>query len=274
MNNTENGDMIKALETRIKHLENELKLSKDEYGHAISKYYDLYINMENKVKEESLKLAESEKKYRRIFERIQDVYFETDTKGNILEISPSVFTVSGYTREELIGTPIDNFFRDPAGKNTAIETIIKLKQLKDYEIDLNDKTGNCLQCSVNGILIKDRNDNPFKIVGIFRSIKDQKLANEEKIKREKLQGVIETAGAVCHELNQPLYAISGYSELLLMDIPPEDPMHDTVRQIKSQVDRMGDITKKMMNITRYETMEYAGGTRIIDINKSSGENGE
>jgi hypothetical protein len=34
--------------------------------------------------------------------------------------------------------------------------------------------------------------------------------------RERLQGVFEMAGAVCHELNQPLMAISGYTDFLAM----------------------------------------------------------
>jgi signal transduction histidine kinase len=41
--------------------------------------------------------------------------------------------------------------------------------------------------------------------------------------REKLQAVLELAGAVCHELNQPIQAILGHSELLLMDLPKTVP---------------------------------------------------
>ncbi len=40
----------------------------------------------------------------------------------------------------------------------------------------------------------------------------------ELVEKEKLQGVIEMAGAVCHELNQPMQVVSGVSELLMMDI--------------------------------------------------------
>jgi hypothetical protein len=40
-------------------------------------------------------------------------------------------------------------------------------------------------------------------------------------------------------------------------------------KIKSQVDRMGAITKKLMGITSYKTREYVGGRQIIDIDKAS-----
>ena len=38
----------------------------------------------------------SEEKYRKIFENVQDVVFQTDDKSVIINISPSVFRVFGY----------------------------------------------------------------------------------------------------------------------------------------------------------------------------------
>jgi C4-dicarboxylate-specific signal transduction histidine kinase len=90
----------------------------------------------------------------------------------------------------------------------------------------------------------------------------------ERMKKEKLKGVIETSGAVCHELNQPLQSILGLAELVMMNIKEDDPHYGKMKKIKAQVERMGDITKKIMGITTYETMEYLD-SRIIDINKAS-----
>jgi len=88
--------------------------------------------------------------------------------------------------------------------------------------------------------------------------------------KEKLQGVVEMAGAICHELNQPLMAISGYSELLLMDMPADNFQHKSLKKIKAQVDRVGDITRKLMCITRYKTKNYLN-KNIIDINAATVE---
>ena len=59
--------------------------------------------------------------------------------------------------------------------------------------------------------------------------------------QEKLQGVLEMAGAVCHELNQPLQSVSGFSEMLLMDMKTGDPNADTLQKIKGGVDRIDQI---------------------------------
>jgi len=88
----------------------------------------------------------------------------------------------------------------------------------------------------------------------------------------KLQGVLEMAGAVCHELSQPLQVVSGYSQLLLTDLSESDPKYATLKTIKEGIDRMGALTRKIMNVTKYKTKDYLGGkSKIVDIDQSSGK---
>ncbi|BBO84323.1 response regulator [Desulfosarcina ovata] len=113
---------------------------------------------------------------------------------------------------------------------------------------------------------------PFETRSLMVSIEialHRHRSETERIYREKLQAVLETAGAICHELNQPMMAISGHTELLIATLDPNDPLYPKIEKIKSQVQRMGAITHKLMGITRYETRDYAMGERIVDLDKSS-----
>ena len=86
--------------------------------------------------------------------------------------------------------------------------------------------------------------------------------------KEKFQGVLEMAGAVCHEMNQPLQVAGILSELILSDMASENPLYPTVGKIKGQIDRMGEITRKLMSFTRYKTKDYLK-CKIIDIKHAS-----
>jgi len=88
------------------------------------------------------------------------------------------------------------------------------------------------------------------------------------LEKEKLQGVIEMSGAVCHEMNQPLQVVSGIAELLMMDIEENSPQYEKVIMLKEQTERMGAITNKLMKITSYKTKAYLD-RNIIDIDQSS-----
>lgn len=92
---------------------------------------------------------------------------------------------------------------------------------------------------------------------------------DEQMEREKLQGVLEMAGAVCHELNQPLQSVSGFSELLLMDAVASDPNYECLKSIKMGIERIGKLTRRIMEITRYRSKPYPGGISIIDIEGAS-----
>ena len=91
----------------------------------------------------------------------------------------------------------------------------------------------------------------------------------ELMQREKLRGVLEMAGATCHEFNQPMQVISGYCELLLKQVPKGGQVYAQVAKILDAVDSMIKVTRKLQSITRYETREYIKGSMIIDIDKAS-----
>lgn len=86
--------------------------------------------------------------------------------------------------------------------------------------------------------------------------------------RERLQGVLEMAGAACHELNQPLQSVAGFSELLLLDLATGDPNYETIKLIKAGIDRIGELTRRMQKITRYQAKSYLR-SRIVDIEQAS-----
>jgi len=97
------------------------------------------------------------------------------------------------------------------------------------------------------------------------TIAESKHAEKERAEKERLQGVVEMAGAVCHELNQPIQTISGLTELMIMRADADDPMVGYTNKIKAQADRMGKITAKLTNVATYRTKAHDGLTRIIDI---------
>ena len=101
------------------------------------------------------------------------------------------------------------------------------------------------------------------------SIKKRRQLEEERLRRERLEGVVEMAGGACHELNQPLQTLFGYCHMLLKHLPEDSPLFGEIKEIKKSIDQLGNITHKIMHITRYETKEYIGGSKIIDIDKAS-----
>ncbi len=151
---------------------------------------------------------------------------------------------------------------------------VAIKSGNDYDND--DSVFTCKSGLLMPVSITCRSvfkDNTLDgAVMAFRDITEQKNSEKEKILNEKLQGVLEMAGAICHEINQPLMVLSGYAEIMQQDLlngrSEKKIETEYTTQILTQVDRLGSITSKLMNITNYQTKKYLNG-KIIDIDKSS-----
>ena len=106
------------------------------------------------------------------------------------------------------------------------------------------------------------------LIESISDITELKRAELERLEKEKLQALVETAGAVCHEMNQPLMGISGYGELALMELDAGHPVRPEIEKVLEQVGRMTEITRKLMRITNYRTKAYLSG-KILDIDSST-----
>jgi PAS domain-containing protein len=98
----------------------------------------------------------------------------------------------------------------------------------------------------------------------FRDITDRRRMDEEVRHSEKLAAALEMAGAVCHELNQPLQVISARVDLLRMQ-RSNDPVSKTLQVISDHVLKMGAITRKIMGLEKYSNRKYIGDIKITDI---------
>lgn len=116
--------------------------------------------------------------------------------------------------------------------------------------------------------VMDHRDEHDGSVAVLSDLTEKNRAAQNRIQKERLEGVLETAGAVCHEFNQPLQAISGYTELMAMKLDGHDARF-YIEKLTEQIGRMRDITDKLQGVTRYETKDYAGNTKIIDIHRAS-----
>jgi len=194
---------------------------------------------EHKRTEEALR--ESEIKYRRIFESLEDLYYQADERGIIRVLSPSLFRLTGWKAEELIGRPATDVYVDPSARETLLSLLSKDKYVKDYELQLKRKDGSTLQMSVGAQLLFSEQGHPIGVAGILRDISERKAA-EERIHQTNLQLAEATSRAkemalqaeaasrakseflanMSHEIRTPLNGVIGMTGLLLdTDLAPE-----------------------------------------------------
>lgn len=107
------------------------------------------------------------------------------------------------------------------------------------------------------------------IVEAARDITGQVLLEKEQLERMKLEGVVEMAGTAAHRLNTPLFTALCTSQMLREDLTGE--MAEEMDTVIANLKRMGELTREMTSVTGYESKEYVGDTRIVDLKSDSGD---
>jgi PAS domain S-box-containing protein len=189
-------------------------------------------------------------------------------------INAKAISYAGYTPEELIGKDVSSIIHLEDREMVREKTRDMLKGVDTTPCEYRVVTKQGQIKWVMQTLTSIQYEGKRAFLGNAMDISDRKRVEEEQRRLEKLQGVLEIAGTVCHEMNQPMQIISGYTELLLRNTSEDDPVYEKLNTIKNQIFRMAAITKKLMMIRDYEYRDYAGISRIIDIHGEDIERSE
>jgi two-component system cell cycle sensor histidine kinase/response regulator CckA len=121
-------------------------------------------------------LRESEGKYRRIFENVQDVFFQVDEQGKIIDISPSIERYSEYAREELVGRPVTDVYANPSDRGKLLAMMSERGEVVDFEIQLRSKSGRLVTTSVNAHVLYNESGEQLGIEGSLRDMSERRRA--------------------------------------------------------------------------------------------------
>lgn len=267
----EERSIEKELETRkgVRHFQIKIKRMldiSDKYSGAIVVFHDVTeLKYAEKAMQETMLWLKS------TFNALEEAVFITTRDRKLVDVNKAAERIFGYTRSEFTELPVEALHVDPAHyeefRRRALAAFKKDRTLS-IEFKAKRKNGDIFPSEHTVAQLKNDQGEVVGVLSVLRDITDRKQAENMLRDSERMKGVLEMAGAVCHEMNQPLMAVSGYSELLEMDLKPGDPLVTKIAKIRTYIDRLAEITRRLMRITRYETKTYLDGT-IIDIQKSS-----
>ncbi|MBK8926640.1 MAG: PAS domain S-box protein [Crocinitomicaceae bacterium] len=130
-------------------------------------------------------VEESNFRFRKIFESIQDIYYQTTTGGIITMVSPSVEKLLGYTPEEVIGKHISFLYVLPKIRDLKFAKQNIVGEIREFEASLVHKDGSEVIVSVNLSKLFDAQNQFYAVQGLIRDITEKKkqeinLENQRK----------------------------------------------------------------------------------------------
>jgi PAS domain S-box-containing protein len=187
---------------------------------------------------------------RSLIESNIDALMTTDPLGIITDVNQQMETLTGYTREQLIGSPFRNYFTDPGRAEEGIRQVLRENRVTNFELTALSKSGKQTVVSYNAVTF---NDPAGTLQGVFAAARDiteqkkleQKLRDQQAYNRGLIESsadgliTVDPSGTIT-DVNDRMCQMSGYGRAELIGSPfagQAAPDHSNERQALAVVDQ-------------------------------------
>lgn len=180
-------------------------------------------------------IKQSEKKYHKLVDTMQEGLAVQDKNGNLSFINNRGCEMLGYTRKEIIGKSVKILF-DAENNKILSEQMIKRKKGEhaSYEIAWLRKDGSTINTIISPNPTFDEKGNFIESIAVFRDISKEKEIDKAKT---------EFVSLASHQLRTPLSTVKWYAEMLLA----------------------GDAGKLSVEQKQYAQEIYHGNQRMVEL---------
>jgi PAS domain S-box-containing protein len=209
-------------------------------------------------------LRASEELFRALVENSSDALLLVDAEARITYIAPSSARHLGWRSDQIVGRSIFDFLhpddRELVGARMA-ETLQNPTSPVMAEVRFLHADGSWrIMESVGVNHIAD--PSVGAIVLNARDITDRRKLEVQLRQAQKMEAVGQLAGGVAHDFNNLLTAILGYCNLMLDDIPREDPIRADLEEIRSAGERAAALTRQLLAFSRRQMLQ----PQVVDLN--------
>ncbi len=189
-----------------------------------------------------------EGKYKKTIESSIDGFWIVDIKGGFLEVNEAYSKMIGYRRDELLKMSIMDVeeLEHPEETKKRIENIIRNGSDR-FESKHRHKKGHIIDVEVSTTYTPDSGGLFFVFL---RNITDRNRMEEQLKQAQKMESIGNLAGGIAHDFNNLLYPIIGFAEMLIEDLPPDSPEHESVQEIFKAGKRGGELVKQILAFSR------------------------
>src|SRR5438128_18087 len=239
------------------------QLSAEALGRAIR--HALALSAEERQRRQAeAAVRRSEERFRALVEHSSDALILLDSQGRVTYVSASSQRHLGWTAADMLGRSIFDFLhsddRELAGARMA-DAVQRPGATITQELRFQHADGTWHHMECVGV---NRLNEPSvgAIVINARDVTERRRLEDQLRQAQKMEAVGRLAGGVAHDFNNLLTAILGYCNLMLDEIPAEDPLRQDLEEIRQAGDRAAALTRQLLAFSRRQMLQ----PQIIDLN--------
>jgi PAS domain S-box-containing protein len=203
-------------------------------------------------------LAESEERFRTIFDGSPIGMAVISTDGNIVASNSACREMLSLAEENLIGVAIFDELTHPDDRAGDAERFRRLIR-GEIEYDRREKRyilrdGRRVFADLHLYLVRDKKGAARYVIGISVDISERKSLETQLRQAQRMETIGRLAGGVAHDFNNLLMVIKGYCELLLEQGGISDGSPQLER-ISKAADQAASLTQQLLAFSRKQVMQ-------------------
>ena len=212
----------------------------------------------NELRRAQAELDTSRARYFDLYDLAPMGYCTLSEQETILEANLTAATLLGSARGALVKQPISRFILDEDQDIYYLhrKQLFETSEPQACELRMLKKDGPALWVHLVTTTAQDDDGAPISRV-VMSDISERKRAEEERRsleerlnRSEKMEALGQLAGGVAHDLNNVLGVLSGYSELLLMEIPEGSRSRGHAEKILQSTGKGAAIIDDLLTLAR------------------------
>ena len=197
-----------------------------------------------------------------IIESINAGVLACNLEGVVEAWNSTMEKLYGLRRSEALGRKLDVIFPP--------ELLAELPGNSDphhaqnlYKFRLYNLEGNQLIVNLSAVPLIGKEDQVLGRLLIFNDLTERVNLEDQLMQAEKLSSIGLLAAGVAHEVNTPLAVITSQAQMLLRQMPSDDPRNRTLDKIIKQSFRASEIVNNLLKFSRVSGSEH----NDLDLNK-------
>jgi PAS domain S-box-containing protein len=187
-----------------------------------------------------------------------------DAAGRITFWNQFAERLYGWPAEEALGSNLFELLLAKTSVDQAgeIESLLRAGDSWSGEVMARRKSGEIFPVFMTVAPLRDEEGKVKGLVGVSADISKRKQLEEQLRQSQKMDAIGRLAGGIAHDFNNLLTAITGYSQIALLKLHPEDPLRKDIEEILRAGERATGLTRQLLAFSRRQILQ----PRLLDLN--------
>jgi two-component system, NtrC family, sensor kinase len=216
-----------------------------------------------KINKLILELEQNEAFLQNIMDSLNAQLFVLDTKLRLVMANATFCRNRNLIETDIIGHKIEEI--DPALGQSNLDYSGLLLKPKTISVTIDSAQNRYLELTGTSVAESDDTDSVTFVICAVRDVTAQINVQKERQTRAKMEGVVEMAGAVAHELNSPIFVALGTAKMASENLNDPEILAGDLAIITRNLKTIAALTQKMTRLTGYEAKSYTGERNIVDL---------